>query len=72
MEEENRDKRSSMFTVRNAENAMITFTIFALFYFLVVVFHEILIRSQSFVDALYSVCKEYLKDVVGGNNVDDI
>ncbi len=57
MEEQNRDKRTSMFTVRNAENAMITFTILALFCFLVVLFHEILIRSQDVVDALYSVAK---------------
>ena len=57
MEEENRDKRSSMFTVRNAENAMITFTILALFCFLVVLFHGILIRSQGFVDTLYSVAR---------------
>jgi len=55
MEEGNTDKRSSMFTVRNAENAMITFTIFALFCFWVVFFHEILVKEQSFVDALYSV-----------------
>ncbi len=55
MEAENRAKRSSIFTVRNAENAMITFTIFALSSLLVVLFHEILIKNQSFVDALYSV-----------------
>ena len=61
MEEENRDKRTSMFTVRNAENAMITFTILALFCFLVVLFHEILIKSQSFVDALYSVVRNVSK-----------
>ncbi len=55
MEAENSAKRSSIFTVRNAENAMITFTIFALSCILVVFFHEILIKNQSFVDALYSV-----------------
>ncbi len=61
MEEENRDQRSSIFTVRNAENAMITFTILALFCFLVVLFHEMLIKSQSFVDALYSVARNISK-----------
>ena len=61
MEEERRDQRSSIFTVRNAENAMITFTILALFCFLVVLFHEILIKSQSFVDALYSVARNVSK-----------
>ena len=55
MEAENRAQRSSIFTVRNAENAMITFTIFAVGCFLIVIFHEILIKSQSFVDALYTV-----------------
>lgn len=57
MEAENRGKRTSMFTVRNAENAMITFTILALFCFWAVLFHEVLIKSQSFVDALYSVVR---------------
>lgn len=61
MEAENRDKRTSMFTVRNAENAMITFTILALFCLLVVIFHEVLIKSRSFVDALYSVARDVSK-----------
>ena len=61
MEEENRDKRSSMFTVRNAENAMITFTILALFCFWVILFHEILIKNQRLVDALYSVARNISK-----------
>ena len=61
MEEERKDQRSSIFTVRNAENAMITFTILALFCFLVVLFHEMLIKSQSFVDALYSVARNISK-----------
>lgn len=61
MEEENRDRRSSIFTVRNAENAMITFMILALFCLLIVFFHEILIKSQSFVDALYSVARNISK-----------
>lgn len=57
MEENNRDKRSSMFTVRNAENAMITFTIFALFCLLVVLLHEILLKRQSFLEALYTIAR---------------
>jgi len=61
MEEKNRDRRSSIFTVRNAENAMITFMILALFCLLIVLFHEILIKSQSFVDTLYSVARNISK-----------
>lgn len=40
---------------------MITFTIFALFCLLMVIFHEILIKSQSFADALYSVARNISK-----------
>ena len=61
MAEENRDRRPSIFTVRNAENAMITFMILALFCLLIVFFHEMLIKSQSFVDALYSVVRNISK-----------
>ena len=61
MQEEYRDKRSSIFTVRNAENAMITFTILALFCFFVVLFHEMLIKSQSFADAVYNVARNISK-----------
>ena len=65
MEERNRDRRSSMFTVRNAENAMIAFTIFALFCLLMVLFHEMLIASQNFVGALYSVASNISKIMSG-------
>ena len=61
MAEENRDRRSSIFTVRNAENAMITFMILALFCLLIVFFHEMLIKSQSVVDALYTVARNISK-----------
>ena len=57
VEEQNRDKRSSMFTVRNAENAMITFTILAMFCLLIVLLHEMLLKSQSFFDALYTIAR---------------
>ena len=61
MEEENRDKRTSMFTVRNAENAMITFTILAMFCLMTVLLHETLLKSQSFLDALYTIARNVSK-----------
>ena len=61
MEEENRDKRSSIFTVRNAENAMITFTILAMFCLMTVLLHETLLKSQSFLDALYTIVRNVSK-----------
>ena len=57
MEERDRDKRTTMFTVRDAENAMITFMIFAMFCLLVVLLHEMLLKSQNFSDALYTIAR---------------
>ena len=57
MEEKDRDRRTSMFTVRNAENAMITFMIFATFCFLFILLHEMLLKSQSFSEALYTIAR---------------
>ncbi len=57
MEDRDRDKRTTMFTVRNAENAMITFMIFAMFCLLFVLLHEILLKSQNFSDALYTIAR---------------
>lgn len=57
MEEQDRDRRTTMFTVRNAENAMITFMIFAMFCLLFVLLHEMLLKSQNFSDTLYTVAR---------------
>ena len=57
MEEKNSNKRASMFTVRNAENAMITFTILALFFLLGVLLHEMLLKGQSFFQAFYTIAR---------------
>ena len=57
MEEWDKDKRTTMFTVRNAENAMITFMIFAMFCLLFVLLHEMLLKSQNFSDALYTIAR---------------
>ena len=61
MQNENRDKRSSMFTVRDAENAMIVFVIFALFVLVGVFLHEFVFKSNSFVDSLYTVADNISK-----------
>lgn len=57
MEDQDRDKRTTMFTVRNAENAMSTFMIFAMFCLLFVLLHEMLLKSQNFSDALYAIAR---------------
>ena len=55
MQGENKNERSSMFTVRNAENAMIVFTIFALFVLIVVFLHEFVLKRNGFVNSLYTI-----------------
>ncbi len=55
MQEENKDKRSTMFTVRNAENAMIVFTVCAFAVLTGVFLHDLLIKGNSFVDSFYTV-----------------
>ena len=57
MEERDRDKRTTMFTVRDAENAMITFMIFAIFCLLFVLLHGMLLKSQNFSDAVYTIAR---------------
>ena len=49
------DKRPSMFTVRDAENAMLTFSIFAMGVIFGIFFHELLIAHSSIVNALYAI-----------------
>jgi len=55
VQNENKDKRSTMFTVRNAENAMIVFTACAFAVLSGVFLHDLLIKGNSFVDSLYTV-----------------
>ena len=57
MEERDRDKRTTMFTVRDAENAMITFMIFAMFCLLFILLHEMLLKGQNFSDTLYTIAR---------------
>ena len=55
MQNENRDERSSIFTVRDAENALIIFIIFALFVLVGVFLHEFVLKGNSFVESLYTI-----------------
>ena len=55
MQDENKDKRTTMFTVRNAENAMIVFTMCALAILVGVFLHEYVLKGNGFVDSLYTV-----------------
>ena len=47
--------RSSMFTVRDAENAMITFTVFAIATVIAVFLHEIVLKRNSITQGLYAI-----------------
>ena len=61
MQAENKDKRTTMFTVRNAENAMIVFTVCAFAMIVGVFLHDLLIKGNGFVDALYTVADNISK-----------
>ena len=49
--------RFSMFTVRNAENAMIAFTVFAIAITVLIFLHELLIDRSGIVKSLYAIAK---------------
>ena len=55
------DERSSMFTVRDAENATIVFIIFALFVLVGVFLHEFVLKNNGFVDSLYTIADNISK-----------
>ena len=61
MQSENRDKRSSIFTVRDAENALIIFIIFALFVLVGVFLHAFVLKGNSFVESLYTITENISK-----------
>ena len=58
---EDKNKRSSMFTVRDAENAMITFSIFAVALLVGVFLHQFVLKGNGFVDSLYAVADNISK-----------
>ena len=49
------EKRSSVFTVRDAENAMMTFTVFAIATVVGVFLHEIVLKRNGITNGLYAV-----------------
>ena len=59
--DQNKDKRSTMFTVRNAENAMIVFTMCALALLVGVLLHELILKGNGFVNSLYTVADNISK-----------
>ena len=61
MQDENKGKRTTMFTVRNAENAMIVFTVCAFAVLTGVFLHDLLIKGNGFVDSLYTVADNISK-----------
>ena len=52
-----------MFTVRDAENAMVVFIIFALFILVGVFLHESVLKGKSFVDSFYTITDNISKIV---------
>lgn len=55
MSDTDNEKRSSVFTVRDAENAMITFTVFAIAVVVGIFLHEIVLKRNSITDGLYAI-----------------
>ena len=56
MDETHNEKRSSVFTVRDAENAMITFTVFAIATVAGIFLHEVVLKRNSITDGLMLLC----------------
>ena len=50
-----------MFTVRDAENAMITFSIFAIALLVGVFLHQFVLKGEGFTDSLYTVADNISK-----------
>ena len=57
MSDTDNEKRSSVFTVRDAENAMITFTVFAIAVVVGIFLHEIVLKRNSITDGLYAIAE---------------
>ena len=59
--EVDKDKQAPMFTVRNAEGAMVAFAIFAIASLATVCLHEILLKNKGFLEALYTIADNFPK-----------
>ena len=68
--ENNTDKQAPMFTVRNAEGAMVAFAIFAIASLATVFLHEILLRSKVFFAGTLYDCRQFSENYVSSDNVD--
>ena len=55
MSDTHNEKRSSVFTVRDAENAMVTFTVFATAVVIGIFLHEIVLKRNGITDGLYAI-----------------
>ena len=53
LDDTDNEKRSSVFTVRDAENAMMTFTVFAIATVIGIFLHEIVLKRHSITDGLF-------------------
>ena len=57
MSDTDNEKRSAVFTVRDAESAMLTFTVFAIAVVVAVFLHEIVLKRNSITDGLYAIAE---------------
>ena len=57
MSDTDTENRYSIFTTRDAENAMITFTVFAIATVVAVFLHEIVLKHESITQGLYAIVR---------------
>ncbi len=57
MNDTDQENRQSLFTVRNAENAMIAFTVFAIAVAVGIFLHRLLIDRSGIVNSLYAIAE---------------
>jgi len=64
------EKRSSVFTVRDAESAMLTFTVFAIAVVVGFFLHEIVLKRNSITDGLYAIAEKRVRNSLGSHAFD--
>lgn len=68
--ENNKDKQGPMFTVRNAESAMVAFAIFAIASLTTVFLHEILLKGKFFFGGTLYDRRQFSENYVSSDNID--
>ena len=68
--EADKDKQAPMFTVQNAEGAMVAIAIFAIASLVTVCLHEILLKNKGFFRGTLYNCRQFSENYVSSDNVD--